>query len=149
MSTSTHSIALDLPAPLAQALTRAAEITYRSVEDLVVSTLQTMFLISPDLPPDIAAELQCMQFFSDERLQVATKSCVSPAELERLHQLNAAAGDGPLTPAEKREQADLLQHYQLSALRRAQAFAVLAQRGHRLPTDDELKAELYGQPQDS
>lgn len=144
---STHSIALDLPAPLAQALTRAAEITYRSVEDLVVSTLQTMFLISPDLPPEVAAELQSMQFFSDERLRVATKPAISPAELERLHQLNAAKS--PLTPAETREQADLLQHYQLSALRRAQAFAVLAQRGHRLPTDDELKAELYGQSQDS
>jgi hypothetical protein len=52
-------------------------------------------------------------------------------------------GTGRLTPAEEREQTDLLQRYQLSALRRAQAFAVLAQRGHCLPTDDEMKAELY------
>jgi hypothetical protein len=101
-----------------------------------------MFLISPDLP-EVAAELQRMQFFSDERLQVATKSGISPAELERLHQLNSAASEGPLTPAEEREQADLLPRYQLSALRRARAFAVLAQRGHCLPTDDEMKAELY------
>ncbi len=142
---STQTIALDLPAPLAQVLERVARSTYRSIEDLVVSTLRTQFLSSPDLPPDVAAELQSMQFFSDERLWAATKPLISPAELERLQQLHDISGR-PLTPAEEREQADLLRRYQLSALRRAQAFAVLAQRGYRVPTDDELKTELYGRP---
>lgn len=144
---STKTIAVDLPAHLAQVLDRVAETTYRSIEDLVVSTLQTQFLIPPDLPSDVAAELHGMQFFSDERLWAATKPLIPPTELERLHQLNDTAGQRPLTLAEKREQADLLRRYQLSALRRAQAFAVLAQRGYRVPTEDELKAEFYGRPQ--
>ncbi len=141
----TQTIALELPTPLVQVLERVARNTYRSIEDLVVSTLRTQFLSSPDLPPDVAAELNSMQFFSDERLWAATKPLISPAELERLHQLHNISGR-PLTPAEKREQADLLRRYQLSALRRAQAFAVLAQRGYPIPSDEELKAEVYGQP---
>lgn len=143
---STHTVALDLPAPLAQTLSRIAEATYRSIEDLVVSTLQTRFSAPPDVPPDVAAELHTLHFFSDERLWAATQPLISPAELERLHQLNDAAAERALSSAERREQADLLHRYQLSALRRAQAFAVLAQRGHRLPTDAELRAEFYGRP---
>jgi len=58
---------------------------------------------------------------------------LSPAEAARLKQLNHAAGERSLTQAEVSEQAALLEACHLSVLRRAQALAILAQRGHAIP----------------
>ena len=58
---------------------------------------------------------------------------LSPAEAARLKQLNHAAGERSLTQAEVSEQAALLEAYHLSVLRRAQALAILVQRGHAIP----------------
>ena len=52
---------------------------------------------------------------------------MSPHEEERLEQLNDVAKEQPLTRA---EQQTLLDAYSRSILRRAQALALLRQRGH-------------------
>ena len=73
---------------------------------------------------------------------------LSPAEAARLKQLNHAAGERSLTQAEVSEQAALLEAYHLSVLRRAQALAILAQRGHAIPYRTSLEARANGQPSD-
>lgn len=49
-------------------LKRAAELTYRSVDDVLVSTINAALAASPDLPPDLADELAAMHLLSDEAL---------------------------------------------------------------------------------
>jgi len=129
----TATIPLQLPEFLYQRLKRAADLTHRSVEDIAVTTLEAVLPSTPDLPPAIADELAAMHLFSDEALWVAATPSFSPSEEQRLAQLNAAAGERDLTPAEDAAQQTLIAAYRRSVLRRAKAMAILAQRGHRLP----------------
>jgi len=131
------TIAVHIPESLFLKLKRAADLTHRSVEDVAVTSLEAALPAAPNLPIDIANELAAMHLFSDEALWAATAPSFSPTEEYRLTQLNAAAGERDLTPAEEAEQQSLLTAYHRSVLRRAQALAILAQRGHRVPTNGE------------
>ena len=77
-------------------------------------------------------ELAEMIGLSDEALWQATTPTFTKAQQERLSMLNDLADDRPLTAREKVEQMELLFAYEQSVLRRAQAFALLSQRGHRI-----------------
>ncbi len=79
-----------------------------------------------------------MRFLSDEALWAAAQPSLAPAQRQRLEQLNHIGGERPFTEAEAAEQAALLEAYDRSVLRRAQALAVLAQRGH--PISPEVPA---------
>ena len=76
-----------------------------------------------------------MRLLSDQALRAAVYPSISPAEQHRLGQLNHTASERPLTQAEATEQTALLVAYHRSVLRRAQALAVLAERGHSLPVE--------------
>jgi hypothetical protein len=133
-----QTVSVKLPRPVFQKLERAAMLTHRSVEDVLVATLNAALAEPPDLPTDLANELAAMHLFSDEALWAATHPSLSPAEQSRLNQLNHKAGERSLTPSEKAEQEHLLSAYHRSVLRRAKALAILAQRGHSLPVETEL-----------
>jgi len=136
---STATMPVQLPVSLVQRLERAAEMTRRSVEDIAATTLEAALPSSPNLPPEIADELAAMHLFSDEALRAAVEPSLSPAEERRLEQLNIAAGDRGLTQAEKSEQEKLIVAYRRSVLRRAQALAILAQRGHHVSAMTEAR----------
>ncbi|MGE0824782.1 MAG: hypothetical protein AB7G75_24985 [Candidatus Binatia bacterium] len=129
-------IAVHIPEALFHKLKRTAELTHRSVEDVTVTSLEAALPVIQDLPSDVANELAAMHLFSDEALWAATAPSLSPTEEYRLNQLNTVAGERVLTPAEETEQQSLITAYHRSVLRRAQALAILAQRGHRIPVMD-------------
>ena len=83
-----------------------------------------------------------MGMLSDAALWAASESSLSPAQQRRLRQLNHAGGERALTLAERAEQTHLLDLYQRSVLRRAQALALLAYRGYDLPTRLDLPESL-------
>ena len=130
---SRDTVAVELPAPLVARLKSAADLTHRSVEDLAASTLESSLPADSALPPDVSNELAAMNLLSDEALWAATEPSFSPSEERRLDQLNSAAGERDLTPAERVEQEALIASYRRSVVRRAKALAILAQRGHRVP----------------
>ena len=138
------TIAVHLPESLVQKLKRAADLTHRSVEEIAITSLEAALPSAQNLSPDIADELAAMHLFSDEALWAATAPSFSPTEEYRLNQLNAAAGERDLTPAEEAEQQSLIRAYQRSVLRRAKALALLAQRGHRIPVTAETDAVDHG-----
>ena len=127
--------AIQIPEPLFARLKRAAELTHRSVDELAATSLEAALPPNPNLPPAVADELAAMHLFSDAALWAAAEPSLSPAEERRLDQLNTAGGERELTRAEKAEQADLIQAYQRSVLRRAKSLSILAQRGHRIPSN--------------
>lgn len=130
------TITVQLPESAFRKLKRAAELTYRSVDEILVSTIDAALIAPPNLPSDLADELAAMHLLSDDALRAAVQPSLSPAEQHRLQQLNHIAGERPLTQAEAAEQAVLLKAYHRSVLRRAQALAILAQRGHPIPPED-------------
>ena len=106
--------------------------------------LEAALPLAADVPPEVADDLAAMHLFSDDALWSATAPSFSPAEACRLSQLNMAAGERALTPAEQAEQHSLITAYRRSVLRRAKALAILAQRGHHLPLTPETHVADYG-----
>ncbi len=127
---STAMVSIQLPDTLFRKLKRAADLTHRPLEEIVVTSLEAMLPTASGLPAEIADELAAMQVYSDAALRAAVEPSMSRAEQKRLEQLNAAAGERALTAAEKKEQQALITAYDRSVLRRAKAMAILAQRGH-------------------
>ncbi len=124
------TISLTLPEATYRRLQRAAAMTYRTPDDVLVATLDAALPAPDDLPDELADELAALHLMSDDALLAAVHPSMSPAEVERLAQIDALTGERPLTVAEAAEQAALLAAYHRSVLRRAQAAAILAQRGH-------------------
>lgn len=140
-----QTITVRLAPPLIAKLKRAAELTYRSVDEVLANTINATLIAPPGLPDDLAGELAAMRLLSDRALQAATHPSLAPAQQYRLRQLNHAAGTRALAPTEAAEQTALLAAHHRSVLRRAQALAILAERGYPVrqtpfdasPTDDE------------
>lgn len=124
------SVAIYVPELAYRKLQRAAELTYRSIDEILLGAIETTLPSLPNAPVELAEELAALHLFSDEALWAATAPSMSAAEQMRLAQLNQSAAERPLTAAETAEQANLLAAYHRSVLRRAQALAILAQRGH-------------------
>ncbi len=137
-----QTLTVRLPASVVAKLRRAAALTYRSVDDIVATTVDAALVDPPSAPADLAADFAAMHLLSDQALFAAAQPSLSPAELLRLRQLNHAAGERTLTEAEATEQAALLEAYHLSVLRRAQALALLAQRGHAVPYRSSLETSV-------
>ena len=134
-------MSVTLPRSVFLKLDRAAQLTHRSVEDVLATTVNAALVGPPGLPTEMADELAAMHLFSDEALLAAAQPSLSPAEQFRLNQLNHKAGERPLTQAEKAGQEHLLNAYRRSILRRAQALSILTQRGHPLPDGIELSGD--------
>ena len=141
-----QTITVRLSPSIIARLERAAELTYRSVDEVLASAINATLIAPPGLPDDLAGELAAMRLLSDQALRAATHPSLASAHQHRLTQLNYAAGERTLTQAEVAEQTALLTAYHRSVLRRAQALAILAERGYPvrtgvfLPTltDDEI-----------
>ena len=133
----TQRVSIGLPRSVFLKVEQAAALTHRSIEEVLATTVNAVLAAPPGLPDALAGELAAMHLFSDEALWAATQPSLSPSEQARLEQLNHKAGERPLTPAEAAEQTKLLTAYHRSVLRRAQALAILAQRGHPLPAATE------------
>jgi hypothetical protein len=131
-------VSLQVPEPIYRRLRRAAELTHRSVEDVLTTTVDAALPLTPDLPPDVADDLSALALFSDDALWAATESSLSAAEQRRLRQLTHAGGRRSLSAAEQAEMTRLLDLYDRAILRRAKALAILAQRGYELPERSDL-----------
>jgi len=64
----TQTVSVRLPKSVFLKLERAAELTHRSVEDVLVTTVNAALVEPPDLPTDLTNELAAMHLFSDEAL---------------------------------------------------------------------------------
>jgi uncharacterized protein YnzC (UPF0291/DUF896 family) len=126
------TVTVELPESAFRRLKRASELTYRSVDEILVSAIDAALIAPPNLPIELAEELGALNLLSDAALLATAQPSFSPAEQYRLQQLNHSAGERVLTEAETTEQETLLQSYYRSMLRRAQSLAILAQRGHQV-----------------
>ncbi|MCW1969115.1 MAG: hypothetical protein KIH69_013470 [Anaerolineae bacterium] len=139
-----QTISVTLPDATLRKLQRVAEVSYRSVDELLASIIDTTFVTLPNIADDIAGEIAAMRLFSDSALWAAAQSSLSMAQQTRLAQLNQFAGERKLAKAESIEQQALLDQYRRAVLRRGQALALLKQRGHAIqpanltPMDSEL-----------
>ena len=125
-----QTLTITVPDALLQQLKQLAARSQRTLEDEAVNVLAAAVPVADKLPADLEEALSPLALLSDEELWRAARNQLAAeaaARLEELHQDKQRKG---LTEAESQELAGLLRQYERMMLVRAQAAALLHQRGH-------------------
>jgi plasmid stability protein len=125
-----QAITLNLPETLYDRLKQRAEQTHRSIEDELLETVATAIPLTEELPDDLNEAISHLHLLDDQALWRAARSHLSTdvaAEMEQLHLKRQREG---LTENETQTLNSLLHQYERTMLVRAQAAALLKQRGH-------------------
>ena len=134
-----QTVTLELPQTIYLPARRMAEVTNRSLEDLLVSALKASLPPLDGLPSELIEDLVELESLDDESLRQVMVSKVPTGqqrELDRLLRKNQA---GTLTEQERQKLDRLQREADRVMLRKARAAVLLRFRGHRLPTLEELR----------
>ena len=126
----TQTITLQLPELLYRRLKARANQAHRTVEDELLDVLAMAVPVADDLPADLAEAISPLTLLDDEALWRAARSQLSPATAQQLEELHLKHQREGLTEAESQTLAALVRQYERAMLVRAQAAALLKQRGH-------------------
>ncbi len=125
-----QSVTLNLPGHLYNRLKRRAEQAHRTVEAELLEVVASAVPVADELPAELNEAISPLALLDDEALWRAARSHL-PAEaavqMENLHLKRQREG---LTEAEAQTLAGLVRQYERAMLIRAQAAALLKQRGH-------------------
>lgn len=125
-----HAVTLHVPSLLYEQLKRRAEQAQRTVEAELLDIVVTSVPIGDDLPADFAEAITPLELLDDEALWRSAR-CSLPAEtatqMEDLHLKRQREG---LTDSEVKTLDGLVRQYERTMLVRAQAAALLKERGH-------------------
>ena len=125
-----QTVTVNLPGPLYNRLKHRAEQTHRTVEVELVEAVTTALPETEELPSDLAEAIAPLALLDDDALWRAARSHLAleaAAQLEELHLKRQREG---LTETETQTLAGLVRQYERAMLVRAQAAALLKQRGH-------------------
>jgi hypothetical protein len=86
--------------------------------------------VAEDLPDDLNQTMTSLALLDDEALWRAARSHLPPETADQLERLHLQQQRDGLSDAEVQELARLMRQYERSMLVRAQAAALLNQRGH-------------------
>ena len=142
MTVATETLTIHLPAPAAQRLRRVAELSRRSVDDVIAETLRsTLPPVLEDVPPAFRKSLAGLEGLPTERLWAHLRAILDPERLTHYDALLAANTAGTLDSAGHRELAALRAEADGLMFRKAYAALLLKWRGERVPTLTELDSE--------
>lgn len=109
-----------------------AEEAHRTVEAELLHVVATAVPGADDLPPDLDEAVSQLAVLDDVDLLGAARAAMPRDAAEELEQLHHKRQREGLTEAEERTAAALTRQYERFMLVRAEAAALLAQRGHAL-----------------
>ncbi len=125
-----QTLTLQVPAVLYGQLKLRAEQAQRSVEAETLELLAASLPPAEGLPADLQQAVASLALLDDEALRRAAGSRLgseAAGELEALHLKQQREG---LTEVEAQRRVELVRQYEHALLVRAQAAALLRQRGH-------------------
>jgi plasmid stability protein len=131
---SIQSITVEMPSGLFSRIKRRAVEAHRSVEVELLETVATAVPLEEELPDDLAAELIQLAMADNATLWAMVHSRFPEersAQVEALHLRRQASG---LSPVEAQQAAAITQEMEKFMFLRAQAMALLVQRGQNLST---------------
>jgi plasmid stability protein len=123
-------VTLELPEPLYERLRSRAAQARRSIEAEARETLASAIQGHEDLPADLEAAIAPLALLSDAELWQAGRTRLPQEAADQLAALNLKHQREGLTEAEAATSAALIHQYERVMLIRAQAAALLKQRGH-------------------
>lgn len=131
-----NSILLDLPEDIAAKARAIAETTDQSVEQVLLDFLKSLAEPLPSLPFNEQKELDALQDLSDDALWTIARDQLSEAVQERAHVLMSKNNREHLSDVEQSELDALVQRADRLMVRKAEAAAILRQRGYTFTQHD-------------
>jgi len=125
-----QSITVNLPSALYNRLKRRAEQTRRTVEAELLEVVATAVPIADELPPDLAEAISPLALLDNEALWRAARSHLPAEAASQMEELHLKRQREGLSEAEQQTLAGLVRQYERAMLVRAQAAALLKQRGY-------------------
>ena len=125
-----QAVTLHLPSPLYEQLKRRAEQTQRSVEAELLEVVAAAVPVADDLPTDLAQVISPLAPLDDKALWRAARSHLPAEAVAQMEQMHLKRQREGLTGSEAETLAGLLRHYERAMLVRAQAAALLKERGY-------------------
>ena len=125
-----QTVTLDLPSPLYNRLKHRADQAHRTVEDELIQVVATAVPVGDELPADLCEAISPLSLLDDDALWQAARTHLSAetaAQMEDLHLKRQREG---LTEPEAQILTGLVRQYERTMLVRAQAAALLKQRGY-------------------
>jgi hypothetical protein len=107
-----------------------AEETSRSVEQVMLDHLKRLSPPLPLLPPDEQAELDALQYLSDDALWTIAREQMPSDTQERTQVLMDKNSLGTISEGEYQELASLVERGNRLMVRKAEAATLLIERGH-------------------
>ncbi len=125
-----QSITLNLPSALYNRLKRRSEQTRRTVEAELLEVVATAVPVGDELPPDLAEAISPLALLDDEALWRAARSHLPAEAASQMEEMHLKRQREGLSEAEQQTLSRLVRQYERAMLVRAQAAALLKQRGH-------------------
>ena len=126
-----QTVTLTLPEPLYERAKEAARAVDRSLEQVLTQSIAlSLPALETDLPPDVRSELVALPLLSDDELWAIARSTMGERQQAHLEDLAEAQKHRSLTPAEQSDLAQLMDEAERMMLRKAEAYRLLARRGH-------------------
>jgi hypothetical protein len=141
-TTATETLTIHLPAAAAHRLSRIAELSQRSVDEVVAATLSSSLPpLLEDVPPAFREDLTTLETLPTEVLRQQMQTEYDPEQLKRYDALLAENAAGNLDEASQQKLAKLRMEADRLMFRKAYAALLLKWRGQRVPTLAELEVE--------
>jgi plasmid stability protein len=128
----TQTITVNLPDSLYRQVAQRAERTHSSLEEELLAVLASALSNTEELPTETSDALAQLAYLNDEELWQAAQVSLSPEENMRMQTLLLKRQAEGLTRLEQEEAEQLLRHSEHIMLLRAQAMALLHERGHNV-----------------
>lgn len=128
-----RTITVTLPNVLYERVRSTAEASARSVEDVCTQSIAlSLPELEDDLPSEIRSELAALPLLSDAKLEALAHGEMSDESQKQLEMLAEVQKHRPLSVAEETRLNRLLAEAQRCMLRKAEAYRLLARRGHAM-----------------
>jgi len=131
----TSSVAVEIPQSLYHRLEQAAARLHKPVDNLVIETLQAALLGADEIPNYIQVEITALESLDDLALREVAESEMNLKEQQALQRILDLQGMRRLTDEEATRLIELQTEYGRVLLRKARAFALLADRGQPLSVE--------------
>jgi hypothetical protein len=123
---------LTVPDDIYRRARRIAEQSRQPVDAVLIDHLRTLAPPMPALAPQEENELEALHHLSDDALWTIARERSSAEEGERLKLLMDKNTQGTISSRELNELEQLVERGEKLMLRKSQASALLAQRGHTI-----------------
>jgi hypothetical protein len=129
------SVTVQIPQPLYHRLEHVVVRLQKPVEDLLTETLQAVLPLADEISVSIQAEIATLDDLGDAELRDVAESEMALRDQQALDRLLDLQSMRPLTDDEAARLEELRADYGRILLRKARAFALLAERGQPLPIE--------------